>query len=66
MMLDAIRSGKMFGVIAQDPRRMGYMGVIQAHRVMQGKPFDETVDVQVSIINRDNVDFITGELSSSD
>lgn len=66
MMLDATRSGKMLGAIAQDPRRMGYLGVIQAHRVMQGKPFNETVDVQVSIINRDNIDFMTGELSSSD
>ncbi|ODN43967.1 hypothetical protein BGC07_00865 [Piscirickettsia litoralis] len=55
VMLKALRSGKMYGFIAQRPFQMGYQGVNIVHRVIQGKPVKPAVDTGVIFINMDNL-----------
>lgn len=54
--LDGVRDGIIYGLIAQDPFEMGYQGVVQAMRVIDGEAVPEVIDSGVSVVTQDNLD----------
>jgi ribose transport system substrate-binding protein len=41
VLIHALRSGKLHGLVLQDPFDMGYQAVLRAHDVLEGKPLPE-------------------------
>lgn len=52
MMLKAIQEGHMYGLISQQPYKMGYMSIMQAHKVMQGEPYEKEIGIEVKLITK--------------
>ena len=55
-LLDAVRQGELAAVVAQNPRRMGYLGVKAAVDAMNGKPVDASADTGAIVITKENID----------
>jgi ribose transport system substrate-binding protein len=53
--LDAIRRGELAATVAQQPEEMGRMGVRIALKALNGEMVQQTVQVPVTLITRDNV-----------
>lgn len=57
--LKAIKNGKMNATIAQQPDKMGALGVQNAMKVIDGKSVKKSIPVEVKLVTKDNVsDFL--------
>lgn len=54
--IEGIKKGIIDGTIAQSPWNIGYTGVTNAIKVLNGESVEKTVDVETVYINKDNVD----------
>lgn len=54
--LKAIKDGKMDGTIAQQPTLMGKLAVETAIKVANGETVDASTPVEITLVNKDNVD----------
>lgn len=59
--LEAIRSGKEYGVICQNPHGMGYATVIAASRAVLGMKNDDRIDAGYQWIDADNIDAVENQ-----
>jgi ribose transport system substrate-binding protein len=55
-LLDAIKSGELAAVVAQNPLKMGYLGVKAAVDTIHGQKVDPNVDTGEILITKDNLD----------
>lgn len=55
MMFKAIQEGDMYGLISQQPYKMGYMSIMQAYKVMQGEPYEKEIGIDVKLITRNEL-----------
>ena len=56
ILIDAIRSGQLDGVVVQNPMRMGYLGVRTMVDHLLGKPVERRVDTGVALVTLGNLD----------
>lgn len=55
-LMDAVRKGELAAVVAQNPRRMGYLGVKAAVDTLKGNKVEPSVDTGAILITRENID----------
>jgi ribose transport system substrate-binding protein len=55
-LLQAVRDGEIAAVVAQNPRRMGYLGVKAAVDTINGKKVEQNLDTGAILITKDNID----------
>lgn len=55
-LLEAIRKGEIAAVVAQNPRRMGYLGVKAAVDAIHGKKVEPSIDTGAILVTKDNID----------
>ncbi|HXQ81761.1 MAG TPA: substrate-binding domain-containing protein [Opitutaceae bacterium] len=55
-LVDALRQGDVHGLVAQDPVKMGYLGVLTAVAVLRHETFAASIDTGVRIVTRENMD----------
>ena len=53
--LKAIQSGKMNATVAQQPDRIGSLGVENAMKVIDGRSVDKNIPVPVKLVTKENV-----------
>ena len=53
--IEGVRNGAIQGLIVQDPYQMGYQGVVQAMRVIKGKPVEEHIDSGSQVVTEENL-----------
>jgi ribose transport system substrate-binding protein len=53
--MDALRKGEIDALIAQNPVKMGYLGVKTCVEYIRGSHVETTIDTGVQLINRDNL-----------
>lgn len=59
--LQAIQDGKMNATVAQQPDRIGQLGVDNAIKVINGDSIEENIPVEVKLVTQDNVSqFMSG------
>jgi ribose transport system substrate-binding protein len=57
VLIDALRTGELAGLVLQQPYQMGYQGVQQAARLMRGEAIGpRRVNLSALYVNRDNID----------
>ena len=54
-LIEALQSGEIDALVAQDPTLMGYQGVKTLVAKLQGKEVPKTIDTGVRLITRDNL-----------
>ena len=54
-LVDALIRGDVHGLVAQDPVKMGYLGVLTAVAVLRHEKFSASVDTGVLIVTRENM-----------
>src|SRR5206468_2595540 len=55
-LLTALRAGQIQGLVAQNPMRMGYLGVKTMVDHLRGRPVSKLVDTGVILVTPQNVD----------
>ena len=55
-LLEALRNGRLHGLVLQDPFRMGYEAVRTAVAVLRGEAFSALVDTGVTLITAESLD----------
>jgi ribose transport system substrate-binding protein len=55
-LIAGLRSGHIDGLVAQNPMRMGYLGVKHMVDVLRGRPVPARVDTGVGFVTRANLD----------
>lgn len=55
-LLTAVRNGDLAAVVAQNPRRMGYLGVKAAIDSLDGKKVEPNIDTGAILITKENID----------
>jgi len=55
-LVQALREGEIFGLILQNPVKMGYLGVKQMTLHLRGLPIDRIIDTGVYLATRENMD----------
>jgi len=55
-LVDALRKGDVNGLVAQDPVKMGYLGVLTAVAALRHEKFASSIDTGVDIVTRENMD----------
>jgi ribose transport system substrate-binding protein len=55
-LVDALKKGDVHGLVAQDPVKMGYLGVLTAVAALRHEKFAASVDTGVGIVTRENMD----------
>ncbi len=55
-LIDALKSGQIDGLIVQDPRKMGYLGVKTVVDKINGKPIEAKVDTGVTFVTKAGLD----------
>lgn len=63
--LEAVRAGTVHGLVVQDPIKMGYEGVVQAVRVLEGGSVERRIDSGSTIVTRENLDAFLAEQAST-
>jgi len=56
LIVDAINSRQLYGVVVQQPVVIGYKGVHMAYRAMHGKPVESTVNTEVVFVTKQNLE----------
>ena len=62
--LDSIEAGKLTGSLAQKPIDEGYLGVVAAINVIEGKPVEKNVENGFEIVDKDNVADFKADIDS--
>jgi len=55
-LVQALRDGHIFGLVLQNPVKMGYLGVKQMVLHLRGQPIDPVIDTGVYLATRENMD----------
>jgi ribose transport system substrate-binding protein len=55
-LIAALRNGEIDALVAQNPTKMGYLGVKNAVAAMRGETFEANIDTGVVVITKANVD----------
>jgi len=55
-LIDAVRARQLDGVVAQNPMRMGYLGVKTLADQLRGKPVERLIDTGVMLVTAANLD----------
>jgi ribose transport system substrate-binding protein len=55
-MAQALREGKIQGIVLQDPVRMGYLAIEAMVKTIRGEPIDRFVDTGVNVATKENID----------
>jgi ribose transport system substrate-binding protein len=55
-LLAALGRGEIQALVAQNPRKMGYVGVMNAVKALRHEPFEPLVDTGCVLVTRDNLD----------
>jgi ribose transport system substrate-binding protein len=55
-LVNALKNGDVQGLVAQDPVKMGYLGVLTAVAALRHEKFAASVDTGVGIVTRENMD----------
>ena len=59
--IEGVRDGSILGLIVQNPFRMGYEGVMQAVKVLEGEAVEERIDSGSTIVTQENLEaFLAG------
>jgi len=53
-LLEALKTGRIHGLVVQNPFKMGYLGVKTALAVINGEKVDERIDTGVMLVTKDN------------
>lgn len=56
VLLDALRKGDINALVAQDPQKMGYLGVKTLVAHLRGQEVEPRVDTGVALVTQDNID----------
>ena len=56
ILIDALKSGQLDGIVVQNPMRMGYLGVKTMVDHLRGKPVDPRIDTGVMVVTPANLD----------
>ena len=56
ILIDAVRSRQLDGVVVQNPMRMGYLGVTAMVDHLRGKPVERRIDTGVMLVTSANLD----------
>lgn len=51
-----LKSGVIDGMMVQNPYNMGYLGIRNLYKVIQGETVDEKIDTGVTYVNQENVE----------
>lgn len=54
--IEGVRDGSILGLIVQNPFGMGYEGIMQAVKALQGETVEERIDSGSTIVTQDNLD----------
>jgi ribose transport system substrate-binding protein len=54
-LIAALEQNQIDALVAQNPMKMGYLGVRAAHDALSGKPVELRVDTGVALVTRDNL-----------
>ena len=55
IMIEALKSHRIYGFIVQNPFQMGYLGVYTIHNAMHGKVVEQKVNTDAVFISRENI-----------
>ncbi len=55
-LIDGLKAGQVDGLIVQDPRKMGYLGVKAVVDKINGKPIEARVDTGVTFVTKANLE----------
>lgn len=55
-MAEALRAGKMAGIVLQDPVQMGYLAIAAMVKAIRGEPVEPFVDTGVYVATQENID----------
>lgn len=55
-LLQALRKGEIMGLVAQNPVRIGYLGVKTMTAVLRGEKVEPRVDTGCALVTKDNID----------
>jgi ABC-type sugar transport system substrate-binding protein len=55
-LIEAVKSGKITGLLLQDPFKMGYLGVIKMVAQLKGEKIEEKIDSGAVFVTKDNLD----------
>jgi len=55
-LIAAMKTGEVNALVVQNPKKMGYEGVVVMVNALQGKPFDAKVDSGAKLVTKDNLD----------
>ena len=55
VLLDALKKGEINALVAQDPQKMGYLGVKTLVEHLRGQKADAVVDTGVALVTPDNL-----------
>lgn len=55
-LIKGLKEGEIHGLIAQNPFKMGYLGVKTAYAVIQGNPVDKRIDTGVQLVTAETLD----------
>ena len=53
-LLQALNKGDIVALVAQNPRRMGYLGVTTAVKKLRGEPIETHIDTGCALVTREN------------
>jgi ribose transport system substrate-binding protein len=53
-LLQALERGEIKGLVAQNPRRMGYLGVVTAVKHLRGEPIELRIDTGCVLVTKEN------------
>jgi ribose transport system substrate-binding protein len=56
VLLDALRKGEINALVAQDPQKMGYLGVKTLVAHLKGQKVEPLVDTGVALVTQENID----------
>ncbi len=54
-LIEAVEDGRLSALVAQDPVKLGYLGVQKAVAVARGEPVDKWIEVKPTLVTKDNV-----------
>jgi ribose transport system substrate-binding protein len=53
-LLQALDKGEVLGLVAQNPTRMGYLGVVTAVKHLRGEKVDTVIDTGCVLVTKEN------------
>lgn len=54
-LLEGLQKGQIDGLVVQNPRKMGYLGVKTIEAALTKKPYDKQIDTGATLVTKDNM-----------